>query len=359
MFGQRLRIARKRAGLSMRALAEQMTPRVTAQAISKYETGKMMPSSSVLLALSRALDVSLDFLMSSQVQTLDGLEFREHSKTSARDRARAEATLIDHLERYLAIEAILNLPVTVDRIGHHRCDSIANEAEIDSTADSIRSAWELGTGPISSFCELLEEESIKVIEADLPERVNGLACRVLRDGKPVADAVVVSNRINVERKRFTLAHELAHRIIRRTGNPAINLERAMNRFAGAFLIPARRLVSEVGASRRHVTYLEIVRLKHIYGVSAATMLVRLGQVGVLSPARVQRAFSTSARSWRRAEPAPIGANQGFATSESPSRFESLVLRALAEELISPARAATLLQQPLESVEYRIRGPKPN
>ena len=35
MFGQRLRLARKRAGLSMQALAQRMSPPVTAQAISK------------------------------------------------------------------------------------------------------------------------------------------------------------------------------------------------------------------------------------------------------------------------------------------------------------------------------------
>ena len=82
MFGGRLRLARKRAGLSMRSLAEQMEPRVTAQAISKYEAGKMMPSSAVLVGLGKALDVSLDFLMSSQVEALDGLEFRKHPGTS-------------------------------------------------------------------------------------------------------------------------------------------------------------------------------------------------------------------------------------------------------------------------------------
>ena len=62
MFGQRLRLARKRAGLSMRALADAMSPKVTAQAISKYEAGKMLPSSAVLVGLGKALDVSLDFL---------------------------------------------------------------------------------------------------------------------------------------------------------------------------------------------------------------------------------------------------------------------------------------------------------
>ena len=59
MFGQRLRLARKRAGLSMRSLAEQMTPKVTAQAISKYEAGQMLPSSAVLVSLGKVLNVSL------------------------------------------------------------------------------------------------------------------------------------------------------------------------------------------------------------------------------------------------------------------------------------------------------------
>ena len=36
-----------------------MDPRVSAQAISKYEAGKMMPSSAVLVGLGKALDVSL------------------------------------------------------------------------------------------------------------------------------------------------------------------------------------------------------------------------------------------------------------------------------------------------------------
>ena len=51
----------------MRALADAMSPKVTAQAISKYEAGKMLPSSAVLVGLGKALDVSLDFLMSAQV----------------------------------------------------------------------------------------------------------------------------------------------------------------------------------------------------------------------------------------------------------------------------------------------------
>ncbi len=356
MFGQRLRLARKRAGLSMRELANAMSPKVTAQAISKYEAGKMLPSSAVLVRLGKALDVSLDFLMSAQVEALEAVEFRKHSRASARDRAKAEAVVIDILERYLAIEHILDIGTSVDWMEGRRYDSVASEPQVDERADELRGAWDLGLAPIPSLCELLEDKGIKVVEADFPESINGLSCHVLRGGEIVAEAVVVSSRINLERKRFTLAHELAHRIIRSTGNPAIDLERAMNRFAGAFLVPGQCLREEVGANRHRITYYEIVRLKQIYGVPAAALLMRLGQVGVLSEGAVQHAFATFARSWRRSEPDPIQPDHGFAAFEKPRRFKRLVSRAVGEGLISPVRAAALLNQSLESVEREISGP---
>lgn len=358
MFGQRLRLARKRAGLSMRALADRMAPKVTAQAISKYEAGAMLPSSAVLVGLGKALGVSLDFLMSSRVEALDGLEFRKHDGASARDRAQAEAIVIDNLERYLAIEDILDMPASVNWIERHLDDSVASELEIDDRADQLREDWRLGMNPIPSLCELLEDKGIKVVVDDLPESINGLACHVLQRGRPVAEAVIVSTRINVERRRFTLAHELAHQIIGSLSNPAINVETAMNRFAGAFLIPRQHLLDQAGSRRHRLTYYEVIRLKHTYGVSAAAMLVRLGQVGVVSPSTVQRTFTTFARSWHRREPDPIQPHHGFAAFERPRRFERLVYRALGEELISPVRAATLLDQPRDTVERQITGPAP-
>ena len=359
MFGQRLRLARKRAGFSMRELADRVTPGITPQAISKYEADKMMPSSSVLVGLGKALGVSLDFLMGGQVEQIESLEFRKHSGTSARDRAKAEAIVFDRLEHYLAVEDILGIEPEDDQFARLRCDHIGSEDAIDAKADAVRNAWDLGNDPISSMCALLEDKGIKVIEDDdLPVSVNGLGCRVPRGGRPAAEVIVVSSRINVERKRSTLAHELAHRIIHSTGNPAIKLEPAMNRFAGAFLVPGNHLIREAGEHRHRITYDEIMRLKRTYGVSAAAMLVRLGQVGILPSAAVRYAFTTFARTWRKTEPDSTPDNQGFAALEKPSRFERLVWRAVGEKLISPIRAAEFLRQPLSIVEEGIRGPNP-
>ena len=129
----------------------------------------------------------------------------------------------------------------------------------------------------------------------------------------------------------------------------------MNRFAGALLVPGKHLVKEVGSRRHRITYYEIIRLKQIYGVSAAALMLRLGQVGILPDSAVQRAFATFARAWRTTEPEPIGDNEGFGAFEKPYRFKSLVWRAVGEELISPIRAAQFLHQSLEDIESRIRG----
>ncbi len=233
MFGQRLRLARKRAGLSMQALAERVTPSVSAQAISKYEADKMMPSSAVLFGLGKALGVSLDFLLGGQVKVLQSVEWRKNSTASAQDRATSEALVIEKLEDYLAIEEILDLHVADDPFAALRVDHLANEESIDVKVQEVRKEWKCGIDPIPSMTALLENKGLKVIEIDLPERINGLACHVERADSAPTEVIVVARQTNVERKRFSLAHELAHRVITVTGNAALKKEPAMNRFAGA------------------------------------------------------------------------------------------------------------------------------
>ena len=358
MLGQRLRLARKKAGLSMQQLADHLSPPVSVQAISKYEAGAMMPRSAVLMGLGKALGVSLDFLMGGQVESLARLEFRKHSRTSAKDRALVEAIATEQLEDYLTIEDILEIVPPPDPFAELRCDQVANFEEVEARAQALREHWRLGYAPIPSMAGLLEGKGIKVIEADLPEHCDGLACSVKRTGgKPDTEAIIVSGQTNIERKRFSLAHELAHRVIRGTGNPSIKVEKAMHRFAGAFLVPAEGLREEVGAIRRGIPYCELIRLKRFYGISAAGMLIRLRDVGVLSRGVVDYAFRTYARSWRTNEPEPITNDEGLGAFEKPLRFERLVWCAVGDELIAPIRAAQLLKRPLNEVEREIRGGK--
>ena len=98
MFGDRLKVARKRAGYSLRGLSDAIEGQVSAQALGMYERGEMMPRSIVLLALTKQLTVSPEYLLSDQIESLEAVEFRKLSGTSARERATVEAEVIDRLQ---------------------------------------------------------------------------------------------------------------------------------------------------------------------------------------------------------------------------------------------------------------------
>jgi len=115
MFGERLQLARKKAGLSLRGLADAMAGQVTPQAIGKYERGEMMPSSTVLIALVKALGVSMEFLAAPLDVKLGAIDFRKSSGTSARDRHNVEALVLEHVERYLLVEQVLDLKARLGR----------------------------------------------------------------------------------------------------------------------------------------------------------------------------------------------------------------------------------------------------
>jgi len=353
MFGDRLKLARKKAGYSLRDLADVLGSEVSAQAIGKYERGEMMPSSSVLSRLIRALDVSLDYLLNDQVEELEAIEFRKLSRTSAGDRAKVEAVVIDCLQRYLAVEEILELDSAAWRAPKLGTRFIGEESEGEVLAQDIREEWELGIDPIPNMTALLEDHGIKVLVIPLPDNVSGLTCLVRRPRhKDKVPVIVVNAEHTLERRRLTLAHEFGHRLI--DPQSPINQEKAANIFAGALLVSRDHLEREIGATRHALGYRELIQLKRMYRVSAAAFLVRLRQVGIIDESTLAYAFQTYARGWRAAEPEPI--EQSGQKREMPRRFERLCYRALAEGLISPGKAGELLHLPLEDIEKGLKGP---
>ena len=355
MFGDRLKLARKKAGYSLRGLSDALNGEITAQAIGKYERGEMMPSSGVLARLAKILGVTLEYLLSEEVEELESVEFRKLSSTSAGDRAQVEARVIDCLQRYLAIEEILGLDSGAWGAPRFGQRLLVREDDGEALAQDLRKEWQLGIDPIPNMTALLEDRGIKVLVIPLPQGVSGLTCLVRRPKhKAKVPVIVVNQTITLERRRLTLAHELAHRLI--DGSSRMDHERASNVFAGAFLVPSSHLVREIGKSRKALGYRELIQLKCMYRVSAAAFLVRLKQVGIIDESTVAYAFQTYARGWRSNEPEPLEDPKQTGKHELPRRFERLCYRALAEGMISLAKATELLQQPLTKIEQGLKGP---
>ncbi|MDO9475738.1 MAG: helix-turn-helix transcriptional regulator, partial [Pseudohongiella sp.] len=77
MFQNRLHNARKAAGLSLRDLGELVG--VSHAAIKKYEDGTAMPSSDILIRLSRQLNVRTEYFFRPDTVVLEGVEYRKRS----------------------------------------------------------------------------------------------------------------------------------------------------------------------------------------------------------------------------------------------------------------------------------------
>ena len=355
MFGDRLKLARKKAGYSLRGLSEAIDGAVTAQALSKYERGQMLPGSALLIQLARALEVTIEYLLSEQVEELENMEFRKASGTSAKDRALVSAQVIDQMQRYLNIEDILDLDRSSNFVSQSNSRLLHNESEAEALAEELRKEWNLGIDPIPNMSSLLEDRGIKVVMIDLPEKVSGLTCRAVRQSnRKDVTVIVVNQRMTLERRRLTLAHELGHQLIHEDSE--IKHEKAANIFAQAFLVPRAHLVEETGQGRKAIPYPEFVQLKHMYRVSAVALLMRLRQTNVISQSQLEHAFRTYASPWRSREPDPLEQPGNESQQELPQRFERLCYRALAEDLISIRKAIELLQQPEEEIMEVLKWP---
>lgn len=358
MIADRLRLARRKAGLSLRDLSAAMGDKVTAQAIGKYERGESTPSSGVLLALSKALGVSLGYLLDTQGIELSGVEFRTKANTSARDRAQVETEVIEWIERYLQIELVLELDSAHWHCPVARLRKLSDPGDAEKLAEEVRGKWALGLDPIPNMTELLEEKGLKVLTVPLPERVSGFTCLVKRpDEQADLPVIVVNDRFPLERRRLTLAHELAHRLIDTDSLADRDEEKAANVFAGAFLVPRDHLRREVGKHRNALGYKELIELKRLYRVSGVALLMRLRQLDVIGESTLIYAFQSIARGWRTQEPSELEAPGERGQRERARRFERLCYRALAEGLISLSKAAELLRLPVPEVEAGLKGPQ--
>jgi len=352
MIGNRLKRAREASGMSLRELEAAINGQVSAQAIGKYERDEMMPSSTVLLALSKALAVSPEYLLSDREISLTGVDFRKAPHAGAKEERAVQASVLDQVERYLELEELLP---GVEQEWSAPADAafeIASIEEAERAADALRDLWNLGMDPIPSLAELLEEKGIKVIALNLPENVSGSKAFVQRPDRQHVPVIVVNQSHNGERQRFTLAHELAHLVLRFRDLGDADQEKAADRFAGAFLMAKEIMLRQLGLHRTSISIGELAELKKIFKVSIASLVVRCSQVGILAKAAYVRLWAEiKEQGWN----SQASTEPGRLDPEVPQRMERLCLRAVSEGAISEARAAELLGITVRDLDRRLMG----
>jgi Zn-dependent peptidase ImmA (M78 family)/DNA-binding XRE family transcriptional regulator len=350
MIGNRLKRAREALGLSLRDLEARIQGQVSAQAIGKYERDEMMPSSPVLLAMAQALNVSPEYLLSQREVELSGIDFRKSPHASTKEERAVEAAVLDQIERYLELEELLPGSEQPWELPEDGAFSISAVDGAEGAADALRRLWKLGIDPIPLMAELLEEKGVKVIALDLPEGVSGSKAIVQRPNLPELPVIVVNQKHNGERQRFTLAHELAHLVLRSSNLGEELLEKAADRFAGAFLMAKEMVIRLLGEHRTSISLGELAQLKKIFKVSIASLVVRCAQLGIITKAAYGRLFSQiKGMGWN----SPQSDEPGRISAEVPQRMERLCLRAVAEGAISEPKAAQLLRVSVRELDKKL------
>lgn len=339
MIGARIHRARKAKGMSLRALGDAVG--VSQTMIKKYEDGVATPSSAMLLTMARELGVRVEYFLRPPARPLEGVAYRKRSRLRGRALDALSHHILDLVERRIELESLFPTPPTASfSLPEGLPDRIQSLHDVEHVAKVVRSAWQLGADPIPCLIDLLEVRGIRVfvIAGDPDDRFDGLAATV--EGMPV---VVVGERWPAERQRFTLAHELGHRVLDGRCASEVDEEAACHRFAGALLMPKESAVAALGARRQHLEDREVYLLRLEFGLSMSAVLYRAKDLGIISAgyfADQMRRYGL--RGWRRAEP-----GAGF-PSEKAHRFEQLVFRAIAEDYIGESKAAELLGRSLQA-----------
>jgi Zn-dependent peptidase ImmA (M78 family)/DNA-binding XRE family transcriptional regulator len=339
IFSKRLRSARILAALSQDDLVERMDHIITKNAISKYEQGKMMADSKILIALSKALNVKPDYFFRPYSVEIEKLEFRKKQKTAVKDILAIRQTASDQLERYLEIEQFLNIENTfVNPISDVVVDS---QVDIEHASLRVRKAWDLGLDAIPNVINMLEEKGIKVVEIDAPDTFDGFSGWA-ENRIPI---IVINKNFNTERKRLTALHEAGHLLLNLNSDLTDKeKERQCFQFAGAMLLPETTLKSEIGEIRKHLSLNELITLKESFGISIQAIMARAKDLKIIDESnfiqfRIRISKNRTENGW--------GEYKG---QEMSIRFNQLVFRAAAEEVISLSQAANFTNQKL--AEFR-------
>lgn len=348
IFAQRLKQARILKKISMDQLVQRIGCIVSKQAISKYESAKMKPTSTILIALATALEVDVEYFLRPFTFDVNQFQvsFRKKSDTSAKDANALKVQIQDQIERYLEVEELLGKPI--DSIKRSEGEELSTAAQMRELACEVRKDWHLGDDAIGNVQDTLESKGIKVISTEAPSGFDGVSGIV--NGK---DFIVVLNSTqqHVERRRFTGMHELGHLLYDDRFSSELTQrekENLCNAFASEMLLPSATLYSIFKPGEK-ISTSELKQLQMVYGISVDAIMHKLHEIGIVNDSKYK---SYNIRK-RQSEALKDFVEASCYKENMTHKFETMVYAAAAKDLISTSKAASLLHSSVGTVRKHL------
>jgi len=255
--------------------------------LGNIERGKSGPSARVILALCEALEVHADAIFQGETSAIGTYRPYELQLPSDRDceiPAKLLGVLRQEMDDFLTLEDLCSAQKTVRLPLRIPVDF--SEAGMERLAGEIRQLMRIEYGVVFDYFEIFETLGfrIKVIPLDnfhsisFADRLNHNAFFFLDE------------RVNAERQIFRLAYELGLLLLQQSPNRnepkdgAANLRTLAKRFAAVFLMPTPAILAttnQLGITQKSWSFQLLLRIKHRFGVSAESFLIRLQELELI------------------------------------------------------------------------------
>lgn len=336
-FPERLKAARKMKGFSLQDLAEATEDKWNKQYLNRLETGEAKPDSETISILSKALQVNSEYFFRESTVGLEDVRFRKLKKLPVKEQEKVLHQTVEYLERYLELENLLGIENNLPFQAKGR--KVHDAAEIEEAALQLRELWGIGIDAIFNVTEMLEEHHIKVLPVEVHTAFSGMST-VIKNDIPVV-VLNDSKEIPIVRKRFTALHELAHLYLDLSDFEEKESEKLCDIFAGAMLLPEEKLKQYFGRKRTQVIMKELFMIGADYGISLAAIMYRAMHLRIISPS-YHKFFMINYNRYKTKDKE----FKVYNGQERSDRFLQLLMKGVAEEVISTTKAAALNNQKL-------------
>lgn len=336
MFNKNLTFYRLKKNLTKKELAKLCG--LTPMSISHYEAGDRTPDMDTMEKMAQALDATVaDFLKvrNDNLQFKHG-EFRKNTNFTKTKQEYVRESVEEYFARFYTIVEILGGEVLPPAPHIHEL-KVSGDMEIDS--QMLRKELDIpASGPIGKLITLLENKGILIYEIDIDNsKFMGMNGTV--QGRPY---IVINKNMTAQRKRTTIAHELAHMMFVWPDELLDDEEKMATAIAGAFLLPQKDAVRELGPRRTAITNdMKTVCIE--YGIAMTLLVKRASQCHIINESIERGYYIFYNQSVEKKD-------EDFAIDgETAELFKQLVYRGVAEDEISVQKGAELLQMPFNEV----------
>lgn len=302
-IGGRIDELRHARDLSVADVAELIG--VTRQTMSNYIAGRQVISSSDLAVLARMFGKSLDFFLGDDSYENMTLMFRTEKADSVPDEILG--AVLQSFTRYVEALSLADVktafvpPTYSLKLEGKSTLTEGDRRAIEEVANRLRSLLGLEGVFGPDLFMGLEDAGINIVASPYEASIWAMSAYSPRLGSFIW--VNDCDSISEERKIFSLIHELGHLVLHRenyiVAGPELRYtsrrnsiqERAADHFAGCFLLPRKRLSADP-SFKGVVTLNRVIAAKNRYRVSVQSLIMALGNYGLISRQESKSLFAT-------------------------------------------------------------------